>query len=194
MCLILTPKFFIAKLGSCQKNSLNGDQITIKGQLGGMITSPGFLLKEATGVNRVNCMWTIEAPQGQQIKVQIRRVSLNYGYLCSDKYILIGNGVTVTDNASALVKLCRSNSYSVMSSGQSLTLQYKHICDRYSCSSTITGMYVVFEAVNPKSKCSHYFRINKWCQVCASNTCERGWSNPWCYKNSTLLVSVPLFQ
>ena len=154
---------FLAKLGSCQKNSFYSNKIILRGQ-GGMIATPDFFLKDTTKFRRINCVWTMEAPKGQRIKLNFRRINLEYSYydkFCYSNYVLIGNGVALADNASALAKMCYQNEkkISVVSSGRYLTVQYRFSCDGLYCyMNSNKGMYLVFEAVNSEGRFFLAFR------------------------------------
>ena len=152
--------YLLASLGTCRKqNALSGytDEINIKGKVG-MIVTPDFLLKESSRIHRIDCMWTIEVPQGKRVRAKFRSLYIDFGRECVETYVLLGNGVTVADNTNVLAKICSSGfgGTSFLSSGRYLTVHFKNVC--YNCFSS-EGMMLIFEAENTTGKSTCLFRM-----------------------------------
>ncbi|XP_046335124.2 cubilin-like isoform X1 [Haliotis rufescens] len=85
------------------------------------LTSPGY---PSNYFNNLNCLWTISAPAGYEIKVEVGYLFVKYSPLCSSDYLLFRDGST--SYASRLGKYCGSgyNNREVVSSRNYMTITF----------------------------------------------------------------------
>ncbi|XP_067663247.1 cubilin-like [Haliotis asinina] len=83
------------------------------------LASPGYPNNYA---NNLHCRWTITAPVGRKVIVEIAESSIEYAVSCADDYLLVSEGSS--SYATQLGKYCGFNTGSVFSSSNYVTITF----------------------------------------------------------------------
>ncbi|XP_067663246.1 cubilin-like [Haliotis asinina] len=83
------------------------------------LTSPGY---PSLYANNLECIWTISAPLGNIIRVEIVNIQMETSTGCASDYLLFRDGVSA--DGEQLEKLCNASSRYIFSSGISMTITF----------------------------------------------------------------------
>ncbi|XP_046374905.1 tolloid-like protein 2 isoform X2 [Haliotis rufescens] len=83
------------------------------------LTSPGY---PSNYPNNIDCQWTLRAPIGRNVKVDVLFLAMESSRSCSNDYLMFNDGTS--SNARRLKRICHKISDSIISSGRYLTISF----------------------------------------------------------------------
>ncbi|XP_046577731.1 deleted in malignant brain tumors 1 protein-like [Haliotis rubra] len=95
----------------CGLSDISASSVTWK-----YLTSPGY---PSSYDNNMYCKWTISAPVGFKVKVEVHSISMQYDAFCSKDYVLFSDG------SSRLGKYCSDVTEYIVSSSNAMTITFR---------------------------------------------------------------------
>lgn len=119
----------------------------------GMLWSPGF---PRSYPDNAFCVWVITAPRGEQVKLVLQTVDLEYCTLCHCDYIEVRDGAR--PDGKLIGRFCKTNKTVVYSEGMQIWVKFKS-----DSTNKRRGFLANFSRLKlGKSECVHDYLIT-WC-------------------------------